>query len=77
MKRVEVTWIDIRSEAGWLTQNQLDNFTTKKTPVKQLGYLYEQDEEQIVLLDSYFEDKELYGGAHTIPKGVIIEIKEI
>jgi hypothetical protein len=75
MKRVEVTWIDIRSDDGWRTLNKLEKFITGNNRVKQLGYLYEESEEQIVLLDSYFEDNELYGGVHTIPKGCIVEIK--
>ena len=77
MKRVEVIWIDIMSEGGWHTQNRLDQFITQRNPVVQLGYLYEEDEHQIVLLDSYFEDKTLYGGIHTIPKGCIISVTEI
>lgn len=77
MKRVEVRWIDIISSDGWHDQNKLDKFITQHNPVRQIGYLYEEDENQIVLLDSYFEDKSTYGGIHTIPKGCIIEMKEI
>jgi hypothetical protein len=77
VKIVEVIWIDIRSDSGWRTLNQLETFITSKNPVRQVGYLYEQDDDQIVLLDSYFQEKDLYGGVHTIPRGCIVEIKEI
>jgi hypothetical protein len=80
MKRVEVTWIDIRSDDGWRTLNKLEKFITGDNTVKQIGFLHEEDEEQIVLLDSYFEDGTLFGGVHTIPRGCIksiIELKEI
>jgi hypothetical protein len=77
MKRVEVKWVDIRSSDGWHSSSKVDKFITSDNTVCQLGYLYEQDENQIVLMDSYFADKSLYGGIHTIPKGCIIEMKEI
>jgi hypothetical protein len=77
MKRVEVTWIDIISSDGWHDQNKLDRFVTTVNPVIQIGYLYEEDEDQIVLLDSYFSDKQTYGGIHTIPKGCIKSIVEL
>jgi hypothetical protein len=77
VKIVEVIWIDIRSDSGWRTLNQLETFITSKNPVRQVGYLYEQDDDQIVLLDSYFQEKDLYGGVHTIPRGCIVSITEI
>jgi hypothetical protein len=77
MKRVLVTWIDIRSDDGWRTLNKLEKFITGNNTVHQIGFLYEESEDQIVLLDSYFEDKELYGGVHTIPKGCVLSITEL
>jgi hypothetical protein len=77
MKRVEVTWVDIRSSDGWHSLNKLETFITEKVIVRQIGYLFEQDDDQIVLLDSYFDDLSLYGGVHTIPKGCIQSIKDL
>ena len=77
MKRVEVTWKDIKSDDGWHESEELDVFIHEDNTVKQLGYLYEEDDEQIILLDSYFADKQLFGGIHKIPKGCIIDIKEL
>lgn len=77
MKRVEVTWIDIMSDSGWRNQSKLDRFITSSNAVVQIGFLYEDDDDQIVLLDSYFDDKTLFGGVHKIPKGCIRSIVEL
>jgi hypothetical protein len=78
MKPVIVVWKDIRSEDGWRSADEMDDFIAgNNTIVNQIGFLYEQDEEQIILLDSYFLDKELFGGVHKIPRGCIISIQEL
>lgn len=79
MKPVKVTWRDITSQDGWRTLNQLENFITdsEENIVEQCGFLYEQDENQVVLLDSYFPKGGLYGGVHKIPKGCIIKMEEL
>ncbi len=78
MKIVQVTWVDIVSDDGWHSQNKLDNYihNNNKTVV-QVGYLYEEDEEQIVLLNSYFTDKTTFGDITKIPRGCIVEITEL
>jgi hypothetical protein len=79
MKLVLVEWIDIISEGGWRSASKLDNFITDEGDhlVLQVGFLYEEDENQIVLLDSYFPHRELYGGVHKIPKGCVVSITHI
>jgi hypothetical protein len=79
MKRVEVTWVDIQMKGGWHTMAQLDKFisNTNQRTVTHLGYVYEETETELVLLDAYFLDKSQFGTIHTIPKGCIIEMKEI
>lgn len=79
MKRVLVIWRDITSHDGWHKLSALESFITDDagTIVHQIGFLYEEDENQVVLVDSYFQDFSLYGGVHKIPRGCILEIKEI
>jgi hypothetical protein len=79
MKKVEIVWIDIVSADGWKDQNKLDKFITnsRHNRVCQIGYLYEEDEDQVVLLDSYFIEKDTYGGIHVIPRGCIVSITEL
>lgn len=79
MKKVLVTWVDIGSQSGWHTQNKLDNFVAddKSYTVTQLGFLYEEDDDHIVLLDSYFPNMELFGAPTKIPKGCIVSIQEL
>jgi hypothetical protein len=76
MKIVEVVWRDILSSDGWHNQNKIDKFISNSSDeVVQVGYLYEEDEHQVVLLDNYFKDKTLYGTIHRIPRGCIVDIK--
>jgi hypothetical protein len=78
MKRVEVKWVDIIHEGGWHTQDQIDEFINERSMiVNQIGYLYEQDDDYLILLDSYFEDKQQFGTIHVIPKGCIKQITEL
>jgi hypothetical protein len=78
MKRVEVKWVDIIHEGGWHTQDQIDEFINERSMiVHQIGYLYEQDDDYLILLDSYFEDKQQFGTIHVIPKGCIKQITEL
>jgi hypothetical protein len=72
MKRVEIIWMDIVHESGWHTQEELDDFLNEAgMTVNQLAYLYEEDDENYILVDSYFEDKSQYGTIHVIPKGCV------
>ena len=76
MKKVEVTWKDIIASSGWHTPNQIDNFVTEEDNViKSIGYLYEQDENQVVLVNAYFTDKSKFGSVEKIPSGCIVKIE--
>ena len=78
MKKVEITWIDIIHDNGWHSLEELENFDQERSKlVRQIAYLYEEDEEQVILLDSYFEDRQTFGTIHIIPKGCIKQIREI
>lgn len=74
---VLVTWYDITTSTGWKEQEEIDNFVMDETEniVHQIGFLYEQDERQICLLNSYFTGKDLLGDLTKIPKGCVIDIK--
>jgi len=77
---VLVKWKDITTSGlGWVDQNEVDLFVTddQEGIVYQVGFLYEEDEHQIVLIDSYFHGKSLWGNVTKIPKGCVIEIKKI
>ena len=74
---VLVKWRDITTSGlGWVDQNEVDLFVTDSDEciVYQVGFLYEQDENQIVLIDSYFHGKSLWGNVTKIPMGCVIEI---
>lgn len=80
MKIVEVVWVDIMinsKSAGWHSQKKLDKFicNDEHRTVTQVGYLYEEDENQIVLLDSTIGKH--YGTIHTLPKGCIRRVTTI
>ena len=74
---VIVKWRDITTSGlGWMEQEEVDLFVTdnEEAIVYQVGFLYEQDEDQIVLIDSYFHGKGTWGNITKIPKGCVLEI---
>lgn len=77
MKIVEITWVDIEFSGGWHDQDEADNFITenKNRKITQIGYLYEEDENQLVLIDSFTGDA--YGTIHVFPKGCIEKMTTI
>jgi hypothetical protein len=81
-EKVEVKWKDIttkRTLLGWLEQDEVDDFVMDNVEnvVLQTGYLYEEDETQIILIDSHFENNELYGNITKIPKWAILSIVKL
>lgn len=75
---VYIKWIDIIHEHGWHSVDDLENFDVQKEKiVHHVAFLYEEDEEQIIIVDSFFEDKETFGTVHIIPKGTILEMREL
>lgn len=78
MKLVRVIWEDITSSSGWHLNGQLDTFITTNGTVHQVGYLYEYDDpDYIVLLDSYFPNGSAWGAPTKIPRGTIKSIEEL
>ena len=79
MKPVEVIWVDIEELAGgWHDQDDVDEHihNVEARTVKMLGYLLEQDEETITLVDSMMGTK-YYGTVNVIPRGCIKSIREL
>lgn len=75
-KPVLVKWYDISTSAGWKEQEEIDTFVMDENEnlVFQVGFLYEEDERQICLLNSYFSGRDLLGDLTKIPKGCVVEI---
>jgi hypothetical protein len=73
---VLVKCIDISVKPGWLSQDDVDSFVMdgEENIVYQSGFLYEEDETQVCLLNSYFHNQDLLGDVTKIPKGAIIEM---
>ena len=78
MRCVKVTWKDITNQSGWHSLNQLEKFVADETEniVYQVGFLYEEDGDAIVLVDSYFEGKTMYGAVTKIPKGCVVSMDD-
>lgn len=74
-----VTWVDITTKHGWISQDELDEFIMDdlENRVYQVGFIYEEDDNQICLLNSYFANCELMGDLTKIPKGAIVDIKRL
>ena len=78
MKKVEIIWADIIHDSGWHDQTELDDFINEKAmTVNMICYLYEEDDENYTVVDSYMEDKSMFGTIHVIPKGCVKSIKSL
>lgn len=77
MKIVEVIWVDIEATVGWVTFDEADEFISnaKNRTVTHVGYLLEEDEREVVMIDSYTADG--YGTINVIPKGCIEKMTTI
>lgn len=75
LPKVYVEWIDIvATDGGWHSAEELDEWIdTEPNVVHQIGFLYKETPEYVVLIDSYFTG-DLKGYAVKIPKGCIVKI---
>lgn len=79
-KVVQIVWWDIAESSNkWKTLAKLEKFitNTKANIVSQVGFLFEEDENQVVVISSYFPDDDMYGTCNVIPRGCILEMKEL
>lgn len=76
--KVYVEWVDIiATDGGWHSVEELDEWiATESDTVHQVGFLYKETKEYIVLIDSYFTG-DLKGYAVKIPKGCIVKITRL
>ena len=73
---VVVIWDDAESDASW---RQLDDLHLKPTLALTAGFILKEDEQYLILGDSYFLEKsdKTISNTTKIPKGMIKEVKQI
>ncbi len=76
---VLIVWKDITTKSGWVTQDEVDEFIMdeNENTVYQVGFLYEEDDNQVCLLNSFFEEQDLLGDVTKIPKQCITKITKL
>ena len=72
-KLIYIEWADACSQGGWKTKEQaLAWVKTTNWYVHQVGWLLEETDKYILLVDTYSPEnlleEELYNGVHKIPK---------
>lgn len=72
MKLIYIEWHDAFASGGWYDKDQLDNWKQGDWIVKQVGWLYEETNKQIILASRYSppdqDGIEQYGQLQKIPK---------
>lgn len=68
---IEVEWIDSSGTSEWLFHKEV--FSIPPNKISSIGYLLEETEDYLVLVQSIGSDKDnlQYQGTMTIPKGCI------
>jgi len=76
---VEITWLDACSESAYLPIEAIRNMKTLTR--KNVGYKLDMTDSHITItngiVENLYHDETGYDGCFTIPKGVIIEAREI
>lgn len=75
MKIVEIMWVDIEElSGGWHHTDEVEEHINDEEgrTVKMVGYVFEEDEDKITLVDS-FMGPHYYGTINVIPKGCIVK----
>lgn len=79
MRKVEVEWRDAGLESMHITEEEARKLTAM--PRRNVGYLLEDNKENIVLVFGIIQDRERHGEVLDqvliIPKGMVDEIKEL
>ena len=77
MKIVEVEWMDAHYEAGWKSKDEIEDMVRKDLFCIKLGYILWEDDERVILTDGHDKDEDMFTGFWIIPKGCVLNIKEI
>jgi hypothetical protein len=74
-----VAWTDvIQGAVGWESmEDRLDDADNRSGIVHQTGFLIEETEDNIIIVDSYLNDEDMVGSYHKIPKSIIIQRLEL
>ncbi len=76
---VLVKWIDIvATDGGWRTQDDMLEWSmTQQDTVTQIGFIIYENDFNLILTDSYFNNTDVIGYCVSIPKSTIILRREI
>ena len=79
LQRVEIYWLDAFSEDANLTIKAIREM--KPLTRRNLGYVLYMDDDRVTItngvIENLYHNDTGYDGALTIPRGMIIEVKEI
>ena len=80
IKGIYVEWVDAKqSSSGWRSFEDVEEFINEPCIVKQIGFIYRQTNDKLVLIDSIvgIEGDLDYGSVHVIPAPWIVKIVEL
>ena len=78
MELVYVEWLDIHdSTEGWKTHEELVSWAKEPWIVKQAGWLFEETDKRIIIVNMICEPYDMVSHMTDIPKGCILTIKKI
>ena len=78
MKPVYIEWNDIRENTvGWIEHEAAETWALADWTVKQIGWVFQETEENIVLVNQVCEAFDNVGNIVKIPKGCIIRMEDI
>ena len=71
-----IEWYDAESEVTWATEAEMDEWCKQLSMATEVGWVYEEDKDIIVLVTSFFGDG-TFGNRTKIPKGMIKSRKRL
>ena len=69
---VKVTWRDSQTQGGWLLDREI---IAGPCTVKTVGWLYSEDDDRIIIGQSYIEKLDQIGEMIAIPKSAIVSME--
>jgi hypothetical protein len=71
-----IEWADAESEATWVTESDMDSWCEGVSIATDIGWVYQENDETIVLVTSFFGDG-TFGNRTKIPKGMVRSRKRL